>query len=259
MNSAIPKISIITPSYNQGQYIEQNIKSVLNQNYPNVEHIVIDGGSSDCTVEILKKFPHLIWVSEKDDGQADALNKGLKLATGDLVGWINSDDYYQENIFESVASNFSDGPVDWVIGNITYRLESKGIEIPDVSRPVSYRSLLRNPDIVRQQSTFFRRSTLEEVGAWNSAFHMVMDLDLWLRMAKISSPRMIHSNWSFFRVHEAQKTVVKNLIPQMREIEYLFQRENYTSPTRYMVYIKKYLTILRSSLKSIIVGTRTGK
>ncbi len=87
----LPKISVLIPSFNQGKYIEENIQSVLNQNYPNFEHIIIGGGSSDNTVGILKKYPHLIWVSEPDEGQSDALNKGVDMATGDIIGWINSD------------------------------------------------------------------------------------------------------------------------------------------------------------------------
>jgi len=99
-----PSISIVTPSLNQGRYIEQTIQSVLLQNYPNFEHIVIDGGSTDGTVEILKKYPHLKWISEKDSGQSEALNKGLKMATGDIIAWINSDDWYAEGAFNNVAS-----------------------------------------------------------------------------------------------------------------------------------------------------------
>lgn len=97
------KLTIITPSFNQAPYIEQTIRSVLAQDYPCVEHIVIDGGSTDCTVDVLKKYPHLQWVSEKDRGQADALNKGLAKASGDIIGWVNSDDYYEHKIFGSIV------------------------------------------------------------------------------------------------------------------------------------------------------------
>ena len=104
------KFSVITPSFNNAQYIEQTIKSVLEQNYPNFEHIVIDGGSTDGTVEILKKHSHLKWVSEKDEGQADALNKGFRMATGDIIAWINSDDWYEPNIFGNIAEWFERNP-----------------------------------------------------------------------------------------------------------------------------------------------------
>ena len=106
--SAKLKISILTPSFNTDQYIEENILSVLNQDYKNVEHIVIDGGSTDNTVEILKKYPHLKWVSEKDEGQSDAYNKGLKIATGELVLCLNSDDdLFNKNVFKSVITEIN--------------------------------------------------------------------------------------------------------------------------------------------------------
>lgn len=243
------KLSIITPSYNQGQYIEENIISVLNQNYSNYEHIIIDGGSTDNTVDILKKYSHLKWVSEKDNGQADALNKGLKIATGDIIGWINSDDYYEENIFASVVSNFSDEQVDWVVGNLTRLLENKKLFVPDKSKKVTYEALLRDPDIVRQQATFFRHSALNAVGGFNPTFHLVMDLDLWLRMAKISSPLMVNANWAYFRLHEAQKTVVRCIMTQIEEIKLLYMRENYTSLRKYEYFMRKYLIIFRANIK----------
>lgn len=246
------KLSIITPSYNQGQYIEENIQSVLSQNYSSFEHIIVDGGSTDNTVEILKKYPHLIWISEKDNGQADALNKGLKIATGDIIGWINSDDYYEKNIFASVVSYFSDELVDWVIGNLTLLHESKKLVVPDTSKKVTYESLLRDPDIVRQQPTFFRRSSLETVGGLNPSLHLVMDFDLWLRMAKKSSPLMVDANWAYFRLHDAQKTVAKCIRPQIEEIKFLYQRENYTSLQRYKIYMRKYMQIARSNIKRLI-------
>ena len=95
------KFSIITPSFNQGEYIEDNIKSVLYQKNVLVEHIIIDGGSTDKTLEILKKYNHLKWISEKDRGQTHALNKALELTTGDIIGWLNADDYYEKNIFNT--------------------------------------------------------------------------------------------------------------------------------------------------------------
>src|SRR5688572_2633651 len=113
-----PKISIITPSYNQGEYIEKTILSVLEQNYPNLEYIIIDGGSTDNSTEIIRKYADRItyWISEPDKGQSDAINKGLKLATGDIVNWLNSDDYYEPGALFKVAEAFNNPEVNVFAG-----------------------------------------------------------------------------------------------------------------------------------------------
>jgi glycosyltransferase involved in cell wall biosynthesis len=219
-------ISIITPSFNQGAYIEQTIQSVLNQNCGRVEHIVVDGGSTDDTVDILKKYPHLIWVSEKDRGQADALTKGLALAKGDIIGWVNSDDYYQDNIFAAVVSHFQRTDAQWVVGNLANVFDD-GLEVVFRQSPkITFDALVREPDIVRQQSTFFRREALTSVGAWNADRYMVMDYDLWIRLAKVSPPVMVNENWAYFRNHAAQKSGLGNILRQSEEIASILRREN---------------------------------
>jgi glycosyltransferase involved in cell wall biosynthesis len=226
----MPSISIITPSYNQGPFIEQTILSVINQDYRNVEHIIIDGGSTDSTVEILKKYPHLIWISEKDRGQADALNKGLALATGDIIGWINSDDYYLENIFTSVAGSFADPAVQWGVGNLA-DLFDDGRELRFRKSPaVTFEALIMNPDIVRQQPTFFRREALHRVGGWNEKFYMVMDYDLWVRLARLAPPLMVDEEWAVYRNHSAQKSSHANILRQSGEIAAILSREKVSWP-----------------------------
>ena len=220
----ISKLSIITPSYNQGDYIEQTIKSVQNQNYGNVEHIIVDGGSTDTTVEILKSYDHLIWVSEKDGGQADALNKGLALSTGDVIGWINSDDYYERNIFQNVMACFDAPETQWTIGNLTNLFGEKGFFFRE-SPTVTYDNLIKSPDIVRQQPTFFRRDVLELAGGWNAEYFMVMDYDLWVRLAKIAPPLMVDENWAYYRNHSAQKSCHGNILKQSKEISTILRRE----------------------------------
>ncbi|RZK26019.1 MAG: glycosyltransferase, partial [Flavobacterium sp.] len=130
-----PKISIITPSFNQCQYIEQTILSVLNQNYPNLEYIVIDGGSTDGTVDILKKYDGRIayWTSEPDKGQTDALNKGFERATGDIVNWINSDDYYAPDTLAQVAASFARQPVQ-AVTTVVRNFEEGGAEWNEQTR-----------------------------------------------------------------------------------------------------------------------------
>ena len=176
------KVSIITPSYNQAQYIEQNIQAVARQGSAEVEHIVVDGGSTDGTVDILKKHSHIIWVSEADGGQADALNKGLAKASGEIIGWLNSDDLYVEGILPEVVDEFRSSSVQWVIGNLTTLYEATDSWVARRSPVIDHDALLENPDIVRQQPTFFRRSLLDKCGAWDARYHMTMDYDLWVRL-----------------------------------------------------------------------------
>jgi glycosyltransferase involved in cell wall biosynthesis len=219
-------ISIITPSFNQGAYIEQTIRSVLRQNYRPVEHIVVDGGSTDGTVDILRRYPHLTWISETDRGQADALNKGFALARGDIVGWLNSDDYYREDIFGSVAAHFRATGAHWVVGNLA-DVFGDGMEPKFRRSPtITFDSLVRNPDIVRQQPAFFRREALRCAGGWNADRYMVMDYDLWIRLAKISPPAMVDEDWAYYRNHAAQKSGHANMLRQAAEISDVLRREN---------------------------------
>lgn len=247
------KISILTPSFNQGQFIEKNIHSVLNQNWEDVEHIIVDGGSTDNTVTTLKKYPHIKWISETDAGQADALNKGLKMATGDIIGWINSDDYYREDIFKEVVEIFQYEKVKWVIGNITYLYPSLNIEYTMKSHEISYTNLLKHPDIVKQQATFFRKELLLTVGGWNRKYYMAMDYDLWVRLAKHWAPVMINRQWAFFTHHENQKTSSKNLLLQISDIRDILQRENLSQGNILKVVSKKYFYILKAIIKKRLI------
>jgi len=248
-----PRISIITPSFNQARYIEETIKSVERQNYGNIEHIVMDGGSTDGTVEILRKYPHLIWFAESDHGQADALNKGLNKATGDIIGWINSDDFYERDIFPSVARCFDDPSVLWVVGNLTYVFEESGDAIPGRSPVVTSEALIKNPDIVRQQPAFFRKALLETVGAWNPEFHMIMDYDLWIRLAKVSAPKMVDRNWAYFRCHALQKSTYVNLKRQLNEIGRVLARERVPRGAVRKIRSKKQWYWIKSRIKHALI------
>lgn len=247
------KFSIITPSYNQGQFIEQTILSVANQPGIEKEHIVIDGGSKDMTIGVLEKYPHLIWLSEKDNGQADALNKGLKLATGDIVGWINSDDYYEEGALASVAKHFENPATMWVIGNLSMVFDLTREVVKDTSPKVTYRQLVNNPDIVRQQSTFFRREFLLRAGGWNPDHFMTMDYELWLRLAKESDPVMVSENWAYFRAHAEQKTSHANVLRQYREIKQLLKRERASLGIRIRIGAKKRTHWLKGLVKGRLI------
>lgn len=248
------KFSIITPSYNQGPYIEQTILSVDNQTGIEKEHIVMDGGSNDETIDVLKNYPHLKWVSEKDKGQADALNKGLKLVTGDIVGWVNSDDYYEDGIFEAVAKHFEDPKTMWVIGNLSYAFDETKEIVKDVSPEVTYERLLSNPDIVRQQPTFFRKELLLQAGGWNTNHFMTMDFELWVRLAKISPPKMVNETWAYFRFHAMQKTSHANILRQYREMIKVLKREKVGLGIRFRIGVTKRTQWLKGFVKSHLIN-----
>lgn len=252
-NNNSPKISILTPSYNQGNYIEENIQAVLNQDYLNFEHIIIDGGSTDGTVEILKKYPHLKWVSERDDGQSDALNKGLAMATGEIIGWINSDDYYEPRIFRDIADRFKEVSVQWVIGLIKQIYEDIDLVLPIKSPEITYKRLIENPDIVKQQCTFFRKSAIESAGGWNKELYMVMDYDLWIRLSKKNAPLMLQKNWAYFRCYAGQKTSYKNMITQAREIQQILKNEGESLAKRKWFLVKRYRYLLKGVFKNFLI------
>jgi glycosyltransferase involved in cell wall biosynthesis len=247
------KFSIITPSYAQGQYVRENIESVLSQGQEDVEHIVVDGGSRDETVDVLRSYPHLKWVSEKDEGQADALNKGLRMATGDIVGWINSDDYYLDGTLNKVAEVFADPAVQWVIGDIALFLEAGGEFVAMRSPEVSWEALQRNPDIVRQQGTFFRREFLLQAGGWNKEFFMVMDFDLWTRLAKRSKPVMLREQLAVFRIQKNQKSGLANLHRQAQEMTRVLLREKADPSNILRLRLKKEWHWIKGMLKSFLV------
>jgi glycosyltransferase involved in cell wall biosynthesis len=187
---SLPKISIVTPSYNQGQYLEKTIQSVLDQHYPNLEYIIIDGGSLDNSTEIIKKYEKYLkyWVSEPDRGQSHAINKGFKHATGDLFAWLNSDDYYMLGALDEVAKVFREHPDAGAIVGTGQIINSKG-EVTYYKEPteeITIESLYNwlNGGNFSQPSCMFTRAAWEQCGPLDEEVHIAFDLDFWLRMAK---------------------------------------------------------------------------
>lgn len=247
------KISIITPSYNQGKYIEKNILSVLNQGYENFEHIIVDGGSTDETIKILKKYKHLEWFSEPDEGQADALNKGLKIATGEIIGWLNSDDYYLPNTFQIIDNEFKNNNIQWIIGNLRFSYISVNRYQDIISPEISFQKLIRNPDIVKQQSAFFRKKLLDTAGGFNKKYYMVMDFDLWIRLSKISEPKHINNSLAVFVIHKEQKSNFNNLYLQTKELSEIMIREGVNFFNILLLISKKLYYLLKSYIKLILI------
>lgn len=208
MEQPWPKISIITPSYNQGQFLEQTIRSVLDQNYPNLEYIVIDGGSSDQSVEIIKKYASSIhyWVSEPDKGQADAINKGFARASGDILAWINSDDYYRPGAFSEIASRYQKGP-HWWVGMAREYIQDPGYEGKLYIPPkVNLRRLFYERQIIPQVSVFWTRELWTAAGSRIADLHYAMDYELWLRFGAITPPELVPAELALLRIHRDTKT-----------------------------------------------------
>ena len=209
---SFPKISIITPNYKGEKYLEKTILSVLNQNYPNLEYIVIDGGSTDNSIEIIKKYESQItfWVSEKDKGQSEAINKGFKKATGDIIAFINSDDFYEPNIFNSIAAIFQDKSIDAINGNCRFIYASKIIpEHIDYSGDINTRRMLKywKPYFCPPQpSIFIRKSVLDAVGYLDESLNFSMDLDLWLRIAYKYNFKYVNELYSNYLIHDESKS-----------------------------------------------------
>lgn len=184
-----PKVSIVTPSYNQGQFLEKTIRSVLLQGYPNLEYIIIDGGSDDNSVEIIRKYePWLTyWVSEKDCGQSHAINKGFSRAEGALLGWLNSDDWYEPCALVTVAGFFLEHPGEQVVmGNCNCLDESGTIFDVVVNHRRNNKELRRywrGRSIPTQPAMFFTQQLWKKCGPLEEELHLAMDYDLWLRFS----------------------------------------------------------------------------
>ncbi len=225
-NQEYPQISVITPNLNNGKYIENTILSVLNQNYPNLEYIVVDGGSTDNSLDIIDKYSkNIICINEKDNGQSEAINKGIKIASGDVLCYLNSDDILLPNSLFNIAEIFLRSPnVYWVTGYCRI--------INDVSHEVRkfitiYKQILLNirslkllyiTDFISQPSTFWRKKIVDEIGLFNVKYHFAMDYDYFIRLWQKQKPFIIRKYLAGFRIHENSKsTIVKNFENYIKE------------------------------------------
>lgn len=222
------RISIITPSFNHAQFIEQTILSVSRQNHDDVEHIIVDGASSDTTLSILERYPHLRWTSEADSGQSNAINKGFRLATGEILAWLNSDDYYEENILGLVAQYFETHPDCMVLyGDIVF-VDNQGCKLFAITGDtITYDRLIACPDIVRQPSFFWRRGVVVEVGGVDERLDLVMDFDFFLRIGKRHAFHYLGRNLSYYRYYKENKSL-SSVRRQVVEIYKVYRKNRIT-------------------------------
>jgi glycosyltransferase involved in cell wall biosynthesis len=210
-----PRVTIVTPSYNQAQFLEETIRSVLLQGYSNLEYIIIDGGSTDGSVDIIKKYePWLAhWECEKDRGQSHAINKGWKMATGDILAWLNSDDVYTMGSIKTAIQCLCLHPEsDMVYSDLLIIDEKSNYLRTMVPRSFDLKALLKDLTYIPQPTVFIKRQDLSEVGLLDEDLHYVMDLDLWMRIGLLQNSTILYLDGitlAKWRRHPTAKTSIK--------------------------------------------------
>lgn len=206
MKTALPKISIVTPSFNQGTFIKKAIQSVLDQGYPHFEHIIIDNCSTDETDEVLASFPHLSIVSEPDEGQSDAINKGFEMASGDIIGWLNADDFYYPNTFQSVVENLSPKEVDAVYADIHF-IDKEDKVLRKLASHPPLKHLILFYTYIQSTSFFFKRKVLDQNLRIDKQLHLNMDKEFFARLLfNQYKLKYVPEVYAAFRWHEDNKS-----------------------------------------------------
>lgn len=209
MRSVAGLVSIVTPSYNQARFLDSAIQSVLSQDYQPIEYIIIDGGSTDGSREIIQRYADRLasWVSEPDRGQTEALNKGFARASGEILAWLNSDDAYLPHaVSQAVAYLHAHPRAGMVYGDANLIDEAGKVIGKFPAAQTDYRRLRRGYVHIPQQAAFFRASLWQQVGPLDPTFYFAMDYDLWVRLARISELHYLPRPWASFRLHGSGKT-----------------------------------------------------
>lgn len=265
----LPKISIVTPSFNQEAYLEAAIRSVVEQNYPNLEYIVVDGKSSDNSLEIIKNYSNFIdqWLSESDENQFDAINKGFTLSSGEIMGWINSDDMYTYDALITVAEIFSSFPeVEWITSIRPLHIDSSGEYRHCPSLNGFHKKGFKKGEYVigkipfksgwiPQESTFWRRSLWEKAGGkLDDSWGMAGDFELWMRFYEHTDLYGVDHPLGVFRHHSEQKTS-KYLNKYISEAETLLMSKYGSKKKLIYLFSRNCVTILPVSVRKLLKKT----
>ena len=206
----LPSITIVTPSFQQARFLERTIQSIIGQNYPRLEYLIFDGGSTDGSVEIIKKYADRInfWVSEKDDGQSDAINKGLSRATGEIVGWINSDDTMAPGSLEAIGTYYrAHQDAEFLYGHLNLiDADDHIIRRLFAVQTNAHELIYFNRNLFSQPGTTWRRRLQERIGLLDRSLHYTMDCDLYIRAAKATPLHFIPRRLANLRIHGDTKT-----------------------------------------------------
>jgi glycosyltransferase involved in cell wall biosynthesis len=216
----LPLVTVVTPCLNQARFVEEAVRSVREQDYPRIEHVVVDGGSTDGSLEILRRCDHIRLISEPDDGQADALRKGFALANGEIFGWLNADDAYLPGAVSAAVAKLRSGDFGLVYGGyrVVHENGETAFEVPP--HPFDFETLLDAKNFVPQPSAFFTREAYEAVSGIDPRYHYAMDYDLWVRIGRRFNVGVIDGILSCFRFHTESKSVsaADSFYPEMRKI-----------------------------------------
>ncbi|MCL1946744.1 MAG: glycosyltransferase [Chitinivibrionia bacterium] len=256
-DGSFPKISIVTPCFNSDKYLEETILSVLGQNYPNLEYIIIDGGSTDKTVEIIKKYQAKLsfWISEKDSGMYDAIQKGFNKSTGEIMAYINSDDIYHKKSFYIVSEIFSkNSEIKWLSGATTHIDEyGRGVNCAESRKFTRFDFLSGDFQWIQQESCFFRRELYDKAGGYiDVSLRFAGDFELWIRFFRYERLYVANTLIGAFRVRSSNQLSLDNMDKYLSEVDRVLKKEQVGNSDKLKLIRYKIITAVLNFFYKVI-------